>query len=162
MNTDRAKNVKTYAIAIAIPLVVGLLAALLTMESMDIYATLNTPPLSPPSVLFPIVWTILYTLMGVSSGMVWLSGEEEKGTKERGLIYYAVSLVFNFGWSLIFFRLRRFLIAFVWLLVLLYLIVRTILEYRKVSPTAAYLQIPYALWVTFAGYLNFGIWFLNR
>ncbi len=162
MTTELRENIKTYAIAIAIPLAVGISAALLTSGSMDIYSELNTPPLSPPSILFPIVWTVLYTLMGISSGMVWRSKSIPSGARERGLIYYAVSLVFNFGWSIIFFRLRRFLLAFVWLLALLYLIIRTILEYRKVSPKAAYLQLPYALWVTLAGYLNFGIWVLNR
>lgn len=163
MLDDTTKGtIKTYAIAIAIPLAVGILSALLTMGNMDIYSEVITPPLSPPSILFPIVWTILYVLMGVSSGLVWQNREVDKRSADKGLLYYAMSLVFNFLWSIIFFNLRQFLAAFIWLLVLLYLIIRTILSYRKVSLPAALLQIPYALWVTFAGYLNLGIWFLNR
>jgi len=162
MTSDLKQNIKTYAIAIAIPLAVGILSSLLTMNNMEIYSTLNTPPLAPPSILFPIVWTILYILMGISSGMVWLHREKYPKSADEGLSYYAMSLVFNFTWSIIFFNFRMFFLAFLWLLVLLYLIVRTILAYRKVSPTAAYLQIPYAVWVTFAGYLNFSIWYLNR
>jgi len=155
-------RVKIYAIAISIPLAVGIVSALLTMNNMDIYSRLETPPLSPPSWLFPVVWTVLYVLMGVSSGLVWENKAVNPTKADEGLLFYAMSLVFNFLWSIIFFNLRQFLIAFVWLIVLLYLIIRTILSYRKVSPTAAYLQIPYALWVTFAGYLNFGIWMLNK
>lgn len=155
-------RIKTYAIAIAIPLAVGILSALLTMNNMNIYTELDSPPLSPPSWLFPIVWTILYVLMGVSSGLVWQNREVNPRKADEGLLFYSMSLVFNFFWSIIFFNLRQFLVAFVWLLVLLYLIIRTILSYRKVLPTAAYLQIPYSVWVTFAGYLNLGIWILNR
>ncbi len=162
MSEETKGRIKTYVIAIAIPLAVGILSSLLTMGNMDIYRELNTPPLSPPSILFPIVWTILYVLMGVSSGLVWENKAVNPAKADEGLLYYAMSLVFNFLWSIIFFNLRQFLVSFVWLLVLLYLIIRTILSYRKVSPAAAYLQIPYALWVTFAGYLNFGIWMLNR
>ena len=154
-------TLKTYAIAIAIPLAVGILASLLTMNNMMIFNEVKMPPLSPPAIVFPIVWTILYTLMGVSSAMVWLNRDVNYQSAESGLFYYAVSLVFNFLWSIVFFNLRWFLFAFIWLLILLYLIIRTITSYSKVSKTAAYLQIPYALWVAFAGYLNFGIWFLN-
>lgn len=162
MKKETKQIIKTFVIAIAIPLAVGILSALLTRNSMDIYSEVETPPLSPPSILFPIVWTILYVLMGVSSALVWLNREKDPKSAESGLLYYAVSLAFNFTWSIIFFNFRWFLFAFVWLLVLLYLIVRTILSYRKVSPVAAYLQIPYAVWVTFAGYLNVGIWLLNK
>lgn len=156
------KTVKIYIIAILIPLAVGALSAFLTMNNMNIYEELNTPPLSPPSILFPIVWTALYILMGISSGMVYINRERDSSAYESGICYYAVSLAFNFAWSIVFFNFRWFLFAFIWLLVLLYLIIRTIISYKKVSPLAAYLQIPYAIWVAFAGYLNLGIWFLNR
>ena len=159
---DLKTRIKTYAVAIALPVAVGVLSALLTMDNMRIYSEIRTPPLSPPSILFPIVWKILYVLMGVSSGHVWLNKRVDLRRAQSGLGYYAVSLFFNFCWSIIFFNMRQFLFAFVWLLALLYFIIRTILDYRKVSPLAAYLQIPYAVWVAFAGYLNFGIWILNR
>ena len=159
---DLKTRIKTYAVAIALPVAVGVLSALLTMDNMRIYSEIQTPPLSPPSILFPIVWTILYVLMGVSSGNVWLNRRVDLRRAQSGLGYYSVSLFFNFCWCIIFFNMRQFLFAFVWLLALLYFIIRTILDYRKVSPLAAYLQIPYAVWVAFAGYLNFGIWILNR
>ena len=149
------------AISIIIPVAVGTLAALLTRDSMDIYSELKTPPLSPPAILFPIVWTALYVLMGISSGTVYINRDNNPKAAERGLKEYATSLVFNFVWSIIFFNVRSILAALVTLLILLYLIIRTILSYRKVLPLAAYLQIPYALWVAFAGYLNAGIYFLN-
>ena len=159
------KKIKPYilpmAISIIIPVAVGTLAALLTRDSMDIYSELKTPPLSPPAILFPIVWTALYVLMGISSGTVYINRDNNPKTAERGLKEYATSLVFNFVWSIIFFNVRSILAALVTLLILLYLIIRTILSYRKVLPLAAYLQIPYALWVAFAGYLNAGIYFLN-
>ena len=148
-------------IAIAIPLGVGALSALLTRNSMDIYGELNTPPLSPPSILFPIVWTALYILMGVSSLLVYNRRETDPSAARQGLTYYAASLVVNFAWSIIFFTAGALIFAFVWLLFLLYLIIRTLLCYRKVSPLAAYLQIPYFLWVAFAGYLNAAVAILN-
>ncbi|MBR6709502.1 MAG: tryptophan-rich sensory protein [Clostridia bacterium] len=162
MNSELKRSIRTYAIAIAIPIAVGLLSAWLTRDGMRIYSEVATPPLSPPSILFPIVWTLLYLLMGVSSAIVWQNKERDPRAAESGLTYYALSLAFNFCWSIIFFNFRQFGFAFLWLLVLLYLIVQTILAYRKVSPIAAYLQIPYAVWVGFAGYLNLGIWYLNR
>ncbi len=162
VNQIRGQRVKTYAVAIAIPLAVGLFSALLTRDSMMLYGDLRQPPLAPPAWLFPVVWTILYVLMGVSSGMIWERREEDPETTSAGLSWYALSLGFNFLWSILFFSCRRFLLAFFWLLGLLFLIVRTVLSYRKLSKTAAWLQIPYLIWVSFAGYLNFAIWYLNR
>ncbi|MBE6541600.1 MAG: tryptophan-rich sensory protein [Ruminococcaceae bacterium] len=162
MENNIKQTIKTYIISIAIPLAVGLASAFLTMENMTVYSEVVTPPLSPPSILFPIVWTALYILMGIGSAMIWQKRKEDPHISDESLLYYAMSLVFNFTWSIIFFNFRRYLFAFIWLIVLLYLIIRTILEYRKISKAAAYLQIPYAIWVTFAGYLNFGVWYLNR
>lgn len=151
-----------YSVAIAIPLTVGIAAAALTRDSMNIYDRLNTPPLSPPAILFPIVWTILYILMGVSSAMVYIDREKNPEAARRALIYYAASLILNFAWSIVFFKLEAAFFALIVLIALLYCIIRTILEYKKIKPLAAYLQIPYALWVVFAGYLNAGIWLLNQ
>ena len=150
-----------FALAISIPIIVGLISAFLTRGGMDIYNELKTPPLSPPSWLFPIVWIILYILMGISSALVYINKEKDPKAAMQGLKYYAVSLAFNFLWSILFFNARLFLFSFVWLLGLLLLIILTIVNYKKVSPVAAYLQIPYAIWVIIAGYLNFGIWILN-
>ena len=148
------KKYKPYIIEILIALAVGGLSAYLTKDSMSDFEALAKPPLSPPGFLFPIVWTVLFILMGISAGMVY----EKIG---RIPFIYRLSLAVNFLWSIIFFNMEAYLFAFVWLLLLLSLIIITIIEYSKVSKTAAYLQIPYLLWVIFAGYLNFFIWFLN-
>ena len=135
----------TYSVAIAIPLAVGLLSAFLTKDNMQIYSEVAVPPLSPPSWLFPVAWTILYILMGVSSGLIYSSREGNTATVNKALTVYGISLGFNFLWSIIFFNARAYFFAFVWLLALLFLIVATIYYYKKVSPVAAYLQIPYAI-----------------
>ena len=150
-----------YSLAIAIPLSVGVLSALLTKDNMKIYGEIITPPLSPPGWLFPIVWTALYALMGIGSCMIYLKRKSAPSIVRTGLTYYAMSLVANFGWSIIFFNMRLFRIAFLWLLLLLYLIIRTALSYFKVAKVASYLQIPYIAWVVFAGYLNLAIYILN-
>lgn len=155
------QKIKPYVISVLISLGTGGLSALLTMGSMDIYSELKTPPLAPPSILFPIVWTVLYVLMGISAAIIYEKRKEEPEKVRSALTVYGASLIVNFLWSIIFFNLRYFLVAFIWIILLFYLILRTIMQYRPISSTAAYLQIPYAIWVAFAGYLNFGIWFLN-
>jgi len=162
MTNEKASRVKSYIISIAIALAVGLFSALLTRDSMDIYSQLITPPLAPPGWLFPVVWTVLYVLMGVGAAIIWEQREEDPAAASNGISVYALSLGFNFLWSILFFNCRWLLASFLWLLGLLALIWLTIYYYRQISKPAAWLQLPYALWVTFAGYLNFGIWFLNR
>lgn len=162
MKKETKSKLLTFIIAIIIPLATGGFSAFLTKDNMNIYGEINTPPLSPPSFLFPVVWTILYVLMGISSAFIWFQRADNKEQADKGLLIYAASLVFNFIWSLIFFNFRLYLFSFIWLVVLLVLIVLTIINYKKLLPLAAYLQIPYLLWVAFAGYLNFGIWMLNR
>ena len=156
------KKLQSFIISIVIPLSVGIISALLTQGNMNIYEEVVTPPLSPPSFLFPIVWTVFYILMGISAALIYTDNNALKRIKDRALYTYAASLFVNFFWSIIFFNMRAFLFAFIWLLLLLFLIISTITQYKKINQTAAYLQIPYAVWVAFAGYLNFGIWFLNR
>ena len=154
-------KLKPYVISILIALAVGGASALLTMGNMEIYSEIRTPPLSPPSILFPIVWTALYILMGISAAMIYTDKNSKEKEKKEALVPYASSLIVNFAWSIIFFNFRAFFVAFIWLLLLLYLIIKTVIEYRKINPLAAYLQIPYAIWVSFAGYLNLGIFLLN-
>ena len=155
-------KIESYVISISSALAVGGLSALLTVGNMDLYSTINTPPLAPPAILFPIVWTILYVLMGISAAMIYNTETAPMPQRKSALYTYVLSLFFNFFWSIIFFNMRNFLFAFIWLLVLLFLIIRTIMKYYKINPLAAYLQIPYLIWVTFAGYLNFAIWLLNK
>ena len=155
------KKIKPFVISIAISLGVGALSALLTSGSMDIYSDIVQPPLAPPSILFPIVWTILYVLMGIGAALVYNKKDEQPKEVRDALTVYAVSLFLNFFWSIIFFNMRAFLFAFIWLVLLWASILVTILKFRKVSPLAAYLHIPYLIWVTFAGYLNLAIFLLN-
>lgn len=155
-------KIKPYVISIFIALSVGGLSALLTRNNMDIYSTIITPPLAPPAILFPIVWTILYILMGISAATVYTESTVPVSQRKTALYTYAASLVVNFFWSIIFFNMRAFLFAFIWLILLFILVMKTIVDYSKINRVAAYLQIPYAIWVAFAGYLNFGIWYLNR
>lgn len=151
-------NYKELVISIAISLGVGTLAAVLTRGNMDIYNYINTPPLSPPTWLFPIVWTILYINMGISSYVVYKVGGEES---DRAIELYFSQLMVNFLWTIVFFNLRCFLFSSVLIVILDILIVFMILEFVKIRKWAGYLQIPYLLWVLFATYLNIGISILN-
>ena len=152
------KKAKPYIFSILLALTVGGLSALATANNMNIYDKINMPPLSPPGWLFPVVWTILYILMGVSAAMIFKSDDE---LKDDALFIYAVSLVLNFSWSIFFFNMQSFIVAFIILVGLWLSIIITIIKYYKINPIAAWLQIPYLLWVTFAGYLNFAIILLN-
>lgn len=154
-------KIKQLLLSIAISLGVGGLAAFLTRNSMDVYVSMNKPPLAPPGWLFPIVWTILYILMGISAYMIKDSqADEEK--RSQALNIYGFQLVFNFLWSIVFFNFGNPLVAFIVLIVLWVLIVLMIKRFNEINPLAAKLQIPYLVWVTFAGYLNLGIYLLNR
>ena len=153
-------NWKTYAFWIVLAEAVGGLSGWLTREGTKVYnATVQQPPLSPPSIVFPIVWGILFALMGIGAARIYAS--PASGTRSRSLMLFFIQLAFNFFWSIIFFNLQNFGFALLWLLALWVLILRMILSYRKVDPLAAWLQVPYLLWVTFAAYLNFGVWLLN-
>ena len=156
------KKIKPYIVSILIALGVGGLSALLTRGSMNLYDEIITPALAPPSWVFPVVWTILFILMGISAAMIYTDKSASESQKISALYTYSLSLIVNFFWSIIFFNFRAFFFAFVWLLLLLLLIISTIIKYESINKTAAYLQIPYLLWVTFAGYLTFSIWYLNR
>ena len=147
-------------ISIAIPLAVGGLSAFLTMDSMEAFSALNQPPLSPPSWLFGVVWSILYILMGIASYLIYNSGAE-KEIKTKALTIYGIQLLVNFFWSLIFFNWQQYFIAFIWLILLIVLIILTIMRFYPINRNAAYLMIPYLLWCLFAAYLNFGIFILN-
>ena len=155
------KNFRTYLIAILIPLAVGGLSALLTRGNMMLYGEIAPPPLAPPPIIFPIVWTILYILMGIGSARVYLKKQAMPREVTRALRIYALQLGFNFFWSLIFFNLRAFLFAFIWLIALWGLIIVMLFKFYKIDKIAAIINIPYLLWVTFAAYLNLAIYILN-
>lgn len=151
------KQWKTLIFCIAVPLAVGGLSALLTRNSMQTFDSINKPRLAPPGWLFPVAWTILYILMGIASYLV-ITSRKPNGS---ALITYGLQLIFNFFWSIIFFNLSLYLFAFIWLVILWLLILKTTIKFCQISEPAGYLMIPYLLWVTFAGYLNFSIYLLN-
>ena len=151
-------KIKTYAISIAAALAVGGLSALLTGDSMEKYKALNQPPLAPPGWVFPIVWTILFVLMGVGAAMVFLS---DSSSKKKPIAIYGLQLLVNFFWTILFFLLEARLFAFFWLLLLLGLAIWMAVSFARVNKTAGLLQIPYILWLLFAGYLNLAVYLLN-
>ena len=155
------KNWKTYALWIGITEAVGALSGWLSREGTKYYQdNIVKPPLSPPSSVFPIVWGILFAVMGYGAARIFLS--EQSAERRKGLNLYVAQLIVNFFWSLIFFNAQAFGFAFLWLLLLFVLVVLMILSFRKTDKLAAWLQIPYLLWLLFAAYLNFGVWYLNR
>lgn len=140
---------------------VGALAGFLTRDGMELYKTqVVKPPLSPPAIVFPIVWGILYALMGIGIARVCLSARSEE--RADAIQVYLLQLAINFTWSIFFFNLRSYGGALAVLLILLGLIFWMIFRFRRVDRPAARLQIPYVIWVCFAAYLNAGVWLLNR
>lgn len=140
---------------------VGIIAGILTRQGTELYAsTAIKPPLSPPGWAFPVVWTILYALMGVSAGII--SGKDASVSRARGLNLMVMQLVVNFFWPLLFFNAQAYGFALIWLLILWIFVFRMIMTFYKVDKTAALLQLPYLLWLTFALYLNAAVWYLNR
>lgn len=152
-------NIKKLLICLAIPLAVGGLASLLS-GGMDSYKVMNQPPLSPPGWLFPIVWTILYLLMGYASYRVATADTPRQEIK-KALTFYAIQLALNFLWPIVFFRFEAYWLAFFVLLALWVFIYLTMHLFSEIDETAENLLIPYLLWVTFAGYLNLGVALLN-
>lgn len=153
-------DVKKLIICIAIPLLVGGVSAFLTKDAMKQFETLNQPPLSPPGWLFAVVWPILYILMGVSFYLISESAADAEAVVSAQRIYY-FQLVLNFLWPTLFFNLGWYLFAFFELVLLWLAVVVMIRRFADISKLAAYLNIPYLIWLTFAGYLNLGIWWLN-
>ena len=150
-------KIKIYAKSILIPVVVGGIVGVIISSAID-YNSLQKPFLAPPSIVFPIVWTILYILMGISYGILKSKGLTDK---KIDLIYY-IQLGVNAIWSIIFFLLKWRLFAFIWILILDVLVILMIIKFYKKNKTAGLLQIPYLIWVLFASYLNLAIYILNR
>lgn len=145
---------------LAIPLAVGGLSALISGGGMKAFQALEKPAFSPPGWLFPVAWTVLYLLMGLASYLVFESTVSMR-QKRQALTVYGLQLAVNFFWSIIFFNSEAYLLAFLWLLLLWGLIMSTLYRFYRITPAAGWLLVPYLLWVTFAGYLNLGIYLLN-
>jgi len=159
-------NVIKLIIAIAIPLAVGMLSSFITKDAMMSFNAMKKPPLAPPGILFPIAWTILYILMGISSYIIYAYDAQNDTSslnlKNKCLSIYAIQLFFNFFWSIIFFKFKLYIFAFAWLAILWILVFKLMKESKKISKVASYLLIPYLAWMTFAAYLNIGIIILNN
>ncbi|MBR2876039.1 MAG: tryptophan-rich sensory protein [Clostridia bacterium] len=154
-------NLKILIKNLLLPLAVGIISGFATREANEQFsATANQPAFTPPGFVFPIAWTILYLLMGISAYLIETS-DFNTGYKNRALITYYVSLFFNFCWSFIFFSFGQYLFAFVWLLALLVFVIIYTYMYFKINRTASYMSIPYILWLIFAGVLNFNVYLLN-
>ena len=152
---------KKLLFAMGVPLGVGVLSAWTTRDAMEQYGGLNQPPLAPPGWVFPVVWTILFLRMGVSAYLI-LTAQVLPQPRARAMYWYYGQLAVNFFWSLLFFNLQGYLGAFLWLCLLWVWVLMMIRAFYRISPAAGLLQLPYLGWITFAGYLNFGIWYLNR
>lgn len=151
---------KPYIAGVVLSEAVGALSGWLIRDGVKAYEALPKPALTPPQIVFPIAWGILYLLMGISVGRIINSPKSEQRTWAVGI--FALQLFFNFWWSIIFFNMQAFGFSFTWILALWLLILGMILNFRQIDPLAGKLQIPYLLWVTFAAYLNYGTWVLNR
>ena len=152
-------NWKKFLICLAIPLATGGLATLLS-GGMDRYQVMNQPPLSPPGWIFPVVWTVLYLLMGYASYRI-AESDVPKEDRRKALIFYGIQLFLNFLWPIVFFGYQWYFAAFILLLVLWAFIYITMYLFEPIDEPAQTLLIPYLLWVTFAGYLNLGVALLN-
>lgn len=153
-------KIKTYLLWILLAEAVGSLAGWLTREDVKIYTdSIAQPPLSPPPLVFPVAWTILYALMGIGAARVSLAPDGP--WRSRALAVFGLQLGMNFLWSILFFKFQRFGLALVWLIALWGAILWMISAFSRVDKAAARLQIPYLVWVAFAGYLNLGVWVLN-
>lgn len=150
-------NFKIYLRSILIPVIVGAVVGFITSSFID-YNSLQQPPLAPPSILFPIIWSILYVLMGVSYGILESNSLVDSDINS---IYYW-QLFVNALWSIFFFVLKWRFFAFLWILLLLVLVIVMIIRFYNKNKVAGLLQIPYLIWVSFATYLNFAIYLLNR
>ena len=148
---------KTLIFCIALPIFVGVLASLISRDSMAMFDMIINSKISPPGWIFPIVWTILYILMGFSSYLVLTSQKNINSA----IKFYLLQLIFNFFWTIWFFNFQLYWFSFLWLIFLWILIFITILKFYQISKLAAYLMLPYLIWVTFAGYLNLSIAILN-
>lgn len=156
---NNQKGIVPLIICVAIPLAVGGVSSLLTRNAMMEFADMNKPPLSPPGWLFPIVWTILYMLMGYACYRIYIS---DSRLRAYAIIVYGVQLVLNFCWSLIFFRFDMYLAALIWLVIMWAMIFVLMAITQTISKIAVVCLIPYLLWTTFAAYLNAGIVVLNK
>ncbi|CAH2214123.1 TspO/MBR family protein [Tepidibacter aestuarii] len=155
------RNIKKLTISILIPLLVGALSGYITKNSMELYSDLIKPSFAPPGEIFGIVWPILYVLMGIASYRVWKYGYNRNEVKSA-LTFYAIQLILNFMWPIIYFNLGLRGVALILIILLLLFVIITTIKFYKIDKVAGYLMIPYVAWLMFATILNYYTWVLNK
>jgi len=153
-------SIGTLIIALLIPMLIGGISAALSSKGMAVYGSMKKPPLSPPPWVFSVAWTILYIMMGIASYLIIVSDTSMR-SKAMAMIVYVIQLVMNFAWSIIFFNACEYLIAFIWLMVMWCIVILCAFRFYSINRGAAWLFIPYILWLTFAAYLNLGAYILS-
>ena len=149
-------NYKLLIFNILLPLIIGFIGSIL--GGFNNFDLINKPTFTPPGIVFPIVWTILYILMGISAYIISISNNDNK---KKAYIIYLIQLIVNCLWPLFFFRLNYYLFSFIWILLLIGLVIAMIDNFKQINKLSAYLQIPYLLWLIFASILNLSIYLLN-
>jgi tryptophan-rich sensory protein len=152
-------NWKVYAVSIVLAEIVGIISGFFSRDAMMVYGQMGEGgALAPPAIVFPIVWTILYGLMGISAARIWISDESDERTK--AIIVYVAQLVVNFFWSIIFFNFEAYGVALLWIILLWFLIILMIRAFNQVDKVAARLQIPYLVWVTYATFITLSVYIM--
>lgn len=155
-------RLKPLIISIAIPFIGSGVSTLISgANKSGFYTSLEKPPISPPEWIFAVVWPILYLLMGIACYRVYMK-EEVTGKGSNSIFIYGIQLLLNFLWPILFFGLKLYGIAFIELIILFIFIIITTVKFYKIDKLAGLLLVPYLIWTIFAGYLNFGVWFLNE
>lgn len=163
MKNKAKTNVKIIPLVlnIIIPLFGGWLVGYINRNSMDVYRGIEKPIFAPPAIVFPIVWTVIYILMGVAAYRIYIKNKEGVDDKDA-YFFYIIQLILNFMWSFIFFTFRLYGISFLWIVLLFIFVVITFIKFIKIDKIAGALLIPYMIWLVYAGFLNFFIWFFNE
>ncbi len=154
------KNILKSIGIVILPLIVGGISGFITRNNFYIYDVLIKPPFALPNYLFSVVWGILYLLMGVAL-LLYIRSDKTQNKLNDGIFYFALQLFLNFCWPIVFFNFKAYLLAFILLVVLFIFVAITVSYFFNTRKSSGILLIPYLLFLIYAGYLNFGIWFLN-
>lgn len=163
MNTNEMKKKVKWDVLLAallIPLFVGVFSAYLTNEDMKLYGSFNHPVLAPPAWVFPIVWTILYVMMGVASYLVYMA-DAGRDEKNKALQFYAGQLAMNLFWSTLFFTYKRYLLSLIWLLIMWVMVMICAARFLRIRRAAGIMMGVLFLWTTFAAYLNLAYYVMS-
>lgn len=162
LSLTKTNKIAKLIFSLVLPIAIGGFSGYLVRNEMNTlwFTTLAKPSFNPPSYLFGPVWALLYILMGISLFLIWNTPKTQQ--RQKALTVFGIQLFFNFWWSIIFFSIHTILVSVVDILLMWFLIIYMITLFKKIKPVAAYLQIPYLFWVTFATILNISIWYLNK